>query len=58
MTSCPAVLVAQYNITQQKELELKLSVSEAALQRCACVQCVYMFSVAGMHVTVFCLKTA
>ena len=35
MTGSPAVLVSQYNITQQKELELKLFVSEAALQRCA-----------------------
>ena len=34
VTGSPAVLVTQYNVTQQKQLELKLSVSEAALQRC------------------------
>ena len=30
----PAVLVKRYNISQQKELELQLSVQQVALQRC------------------------
>ena len=31
----PAVLVKKYDITQQKDLELKLSIQQQELQRCA-----------------------
>ena len=33
MDGSPAVLVQRYNITQQKELELQLSLQQEALQR-------------------------
>ena len=34
MDGSPAVLVKRYNITQQKELEIKLAEQQEALQRC------------------------
>ncbi len=37
----PAVLVQRYNITQQKQLELQLSLQQEALQRSAAL-CMYL----------------
>ena len=39
VTDDPAVLVKKNNITQQKELEIQLSVQQAALQRYAALGC-------------------
>ena len=41
MDGSPAVLVQRYNITQQKELELQLSLQQEALQRSVSWHCAF-----------------